>query len=60
MVGPNQYQVAPANDSYGYMSWSQTFGWRVNVVARSISMPLSSGFINPIPQEGILFSLRRI
>lgn len=51
MVGPNQYHIAPANDSYGNISYSQTVGWRVNVVGQTISMPLSSGFIFPIPHK---------
>lgn len=51
MVGPNQYHIAPANDSNGYISYSQTVGWRVNVVGQTISMPLSSGFIFPIPHK---------
>lgn len=51
MVGPNQYNVAPANDSNSYISYSQTVGWRVNVVGHTISMLLSSGFIYHAPHK---------
>lgn len=41
MVGLNQYHISPGNHSNGYISYSQTVGWRVNVMAKTMSMLLS-------------------
>lgn len=51
MVAPNQYHIAPANDSNGYISYSQTVGWRVNVVGQTMSMLLSSSVIYPVSHK---------
>lgn len=50
MVGPNQYDIAAANDSNSYILYSQTFEWGVNVLWGTLSMPLFLVFffISPI------------